>query len=76
MARSKRNNSVRDRATMKIKEYVVMTVECPRCKTKQKVHVAARNGAQSDGERIPCLNCDHSFKIAVSDRIVAGPFPV
>jgi len=24
--------------------FVIMTVECPRCKTKQRVHVAARTG--------------------------------
>jgi phage FluMu protein Com len=59
---------------MKTKRYIVMTVECPRCKTKQKVHVAC-NGAQNGGESIPCLNYDNRFKVVVPDRIVGGPFP-
>ena len=56
--------------------FVVITLECPRCKTKQKVHVAARTGfGQMGDERIPCLNCDNRFKVTVPDRIVDGPFP-
>jgi len=43
--------------------YVVMTVECPRCKTKQKVHVAARTGfAQLGDQTIPCIRCNTHFK--------------
>jgi len=58
------------------KLYVVMTVECPRCKTKQKVHVAARTGlAQMGDHMIQCLRCDNHFKLTVPDRIVGGPFP-
>jgi transcription elongation factor Elf1 len=59
---------------MKTKRYVVMTVECPRCKTKQKVHVAASNGARR-GDMIPCLNCNSRFKVTIPDRIIRGPFP-
>ena len=56
--------------------YVVMTVECPRCKTKQKVHVAARTGfAQMGDQKIQCIRCDNHFKATVPDRIVGGPFP-
>ena len=56
--------------------YVVMTVECQRCKTKQKVHVAASpGGAQIRGQRIPCINCNKHFKATVPDRIIRGPFP-
>ena len=56
--------------------YVVMTVECPRCKTKQKVHVAARTGfAQMGDQTIQCLRCDDHFKVTVPDRIIRGPFP-
>jgi len=47
----------------------------PRCKISQKVHVAAQTGAQRGGERIPCLNCDNRFGVAIPDRIVDGPFP-
>ena len=57
------------------KPYVVMTVECPRCKTKQKVHVAARTGfAQMGGQTTECLICIDYFKVTVPDRIVGGPF--
>lgn len=56
--------------------FVVMTVECQHCKTKQKVHVAARtNGAQLGHQTIPCINCPHHFRVTVPARIVAGPFP-
>jgi hypothetical protein len=56
--------------------YVIMTVECPRCKTKQKVHVAARTGfAQMGDQTIQCLRCDDHFKVTVPDRIIRGPFP-
>jgi hypothetical protein len=60
---------------MKTKEYIVMKMECPRCKTEQKIHVAARNGEQKSYDRIPCINCDNHFKVTVPDRIVGGPFP-
>ena len=56
--------------------YVVMTVECPTCKTKQKVHVSTRTGFVQMGERtIQCIRCDNHFKVTVPDRIVDGPFP-
>jgi transposase-like protein len=55
--------------------YVVMTVECPRCKTKQKVHVSTSvGGAQVDDQKIPCIKCDNDFKVTVPDRIIRGPF--
>ena len=58
------------------KPYVVMTVECPTCKTKQKVHVAASAGFEQKGDRtIQCIRCDNHFKVTVPDRIVDGPFP-
>jgi hypothetical protein len=56
--------------------YIVMTVECSRCKTKQKVHVAVRTGpTQMADHAIPCLNCNGLFKVTVPDRIIRGPFP-
>lgn len=56
--------------------YVVMAVECPRCKTKQKVHVNARTGVSQMGEEmILCLQCNHSFKVMLPDKIIRGPFP-
>jgi len=56
--------------------FVVITVECQHCKTKQKVHVAARsNGAQLGDQTIPCINCPHHFRVTLRAKIVAGPFP-
>jgi hypothetical protein len=56
--------------------YIVKTVECTRCRTKQKIHVAARPGPTVMGDpRISCIKCDLHFKVSVPDRIVAGPFP-
>ena len=56
--------------------YLVTTVECPRCKTKQKIHVAVRaEPTQLADHAIPCLNCNGFFKVTVPDRIVDGPFP-
>jgi hypothetical protein len=58
------------------KLYIVVTLECPRCKTQQKVHIAAGPGLrQTGGERISCINCDHHFKATIPDRIIRGPFP-
>jgi transcription elongation factor Elf1 len=55
---------------------IVMTVECPHCKIKQKIHVALRAGfGQMGEETIHCLNCDIRFKVTVPDEILDGPFP-
>jgi transposase-like protein len=57
--------------------YVLMTVECPRCKTNQKVHVAiTTGGAEESEEKILCLNCNRSFKVTLPDKIIRGPYPV
>jgi hypothetical protein len=57
--------------------YVVMTVECSRCKTKQKVHVNTRPGLppKIGDQTVPCIKCDIHFKVTVPDRIIRGPFP-
>jgi hypothetical protein len=56
--------------------FVVMTVECKLCKTKQKVHVATRAGlAQKGNQTILCFRCNNPFKVTVPDRILRGPFP-
>jgi hypothetical protein len=56
--------------------YIVMTVECSRCKTKQKVHVSTSiGGGQMADQTIPCLNCSSYFKVTITDRIIRGPFP-
>jgi Zn ribbon nucleic-acid-binding protein len=58
------------------KRFIVITVECPRCKVRQKIHIAARPGPTLvAAEMVRCLNCDHHFETSVPDKIVAGPFP-
>ena len=55
---------------------IVMMVQCPRCKTEQKIHVAFRAGfGQMGDETIHCLKCDNRFRVTVPDNIVDGPFP-
>ena len=58
--------------------YIVVTVECQRCKTKQKVHVAARIGVvkQIVGQTVKCLRCQKGFEVMVPDKIIRGPFPM
>jgi predicted Zn finger-like uncharacterized protein len=61
---------------MSDEHYVVMTVECPHCKTKQKVHVNARTGAsQMVDQAVTCLRCANHFSVMLPDRIIRGPFP-
>lgn len=56
--------------------YVVMTVECPHCKTKQKIHIAfSTGGAQENDETIQCINCNGRFDVTVPDELIRGPFP-
>jgi hypothetical protein len=56
--------------------YVVSTVECQYCKTKQSVHVAPGNGAAEMGDQvITCIGCKRDFVVMVPDKIIAGPFP-
>jgi transcription elongation factor Elf1 len=56
--------------------YIVMTVECPRCKTKQKVHVyTSIEGTQIGSQTILCIQCENPFKVTVPDKIIRGPFP-
>lgn len=58
------------------KQYLVVTLQCPRCKTQQKVHIAVRAGfGRPDGETISCIQCDYRFKVTVPDKIIRGPFP-
>ena len=58
------------------KHYVVVTLQCPRCKTLQNVHIAARPGfGGMGGEKVPCINCENRFKVTIPDKILRGPFP-
>jgi hypothetical protein len=66
----------RDDPVMANDHYIVMTVECSRCKTKQKVHVSTGiGGAQMSDQTILCINCNIHFKVTVLDKIIRGPFP-
>jgi hypothetical protein len=56
-------------------QYVVMTVECPTCKAKQKVYVASLAGVVGD-RTIQCRRCGNHVGVAVTDKIIRGPFPV
>jgi len=56
--------------------YIIVNVECPRCNTKQKVHVAIDTGpTRMADESIQCLNCDNRFNENLPDKILRGPFP-
>jgi transposase-like protein len=55
--------------------FTVAPVECPRCHTKQTVHIAASSKAAQVGEqRIACAECSEVFSAKVMDRIIGGPF--
>jgi transcription elongation factor Elf1 len=57
--------------------YVVTTVQCPRCKANQKVHVSTNGGdVRMADQTIPCIQCDNYFKATVPNRIIRGPFPI
>jgi len=57
--------------------YVVITVECQHCKTKQTVHVDARVGTGTIGNQtIPCITCGNYFVVMAPNKIVGGPFPM
>jgi hypothetical protein len=58
------------------KQYMVVMLHCPCCKTFQKVHIDARPGfEQTGGEKVSCINCDHHFKLTIPEKIIRGPFP-
>jgi DNA-binding NarL/FixJ family response regulator len=53
-----------------------MTIECPRCKVRQKIHVAMRSEvAPLASQYMFCINCKSEFDVKVPDKIVGGPFP-
>ena len=57
--------------------YIVITVECQHCKTKQKVHVGTRTGVGQIGDQtIQCIRCNNHFKVTAPHKIMGGPFPV
>lgn len=57
--------------------YVIFTIPCSHCGTKQTVHVAARTGfAQMSDQMIVCVKCKKEFSVLVPDRILRGPFAI
>ena len=57
--------------------FVVMTVECQHCKTKQAIHVAAKPGfAQMANQTISCINCRKDFDVMVPDKSSAARSPI
>jgi hypothetical protein len=61
---------------MKESRFVVMAIECPHCKEKQKVHVSVNLGPGHMPNLYPFyINCDHEFDVTLPDKIVGGPFP-
>jgi hypothetical protein len=58
------------------KDYVVVSLHCPRCKTLQRIHISASPGVkQISGEKVPCISCDNRFKVTIPSKIIRGPFP-
>jgi hypothetical protein len=58
------------------KNHVVVTLQCPRCKTMQNIHIAVRTVFGGlGGDRVACINCDHRFKVTIPNKIIRGPFP-
>lgn len=53
-----------------------ITVECPHCRVRQNIHVAARESTKNERQFISCMNCGNEFEVKVADKIVAGPFVV
>ena len=49
-----------------------ISIECPHCKVRQKVHVAVRAG-QKERQYLSCINCDSEFDMKAG-KIVGGPF--
>jgi YesN/AraC family two-component response regulator len=51
-----------------------MSVECPHCRVRQKVQVAARPGTAQERQFISCVDCHSEFDAKVPNKIVGGPF--
>jgi len=57
--------------------FVIMTLQCPRCKTKQSDEVACLNGlTQMVKQTILFLNCDNNFMVTLPNKVLRGPFRV
>ena len=57
--------------------YIIMTEQCLRCHTKQRIHVGINTGAAYGiHTTIVCINCNFPFEVNLPDKIIRGPFPV
>ena len=58
--------------------FVVKTLECARCKTKQKVRVSTpRSGpAQMSTQYVRCIRCDLQIAVTAAKKTVNGPYPL
>jgi YesN/AraC family two-component response regulator len=50
-----------------------MTVQCPHCKVRQKVHIAILIVATKERQFVSCVNCHSEFDVKAG-KIVGGPF--
>jgi hypothetical protein len=56
--------------------FVVKTIECPECKTEQRIHVAAQTAPHhSASQYLWCINCESELELKSREKIVGGPFP-
>jgi len=74
MASSRASAKTAYSSNMADERYEVMTVECPVCKIRQKIHVAV-GASQMHNERVVCIQCNNHFTVRVPDEIIGGPFP-
>jgi hypothetical protein len=57
--------------------FFVIPLECPHCKVKQAVHVAAKPSVVQMGDQmIACVECKRYFDVIGPNRIISGPFEV
>jgi hypothetical protein len=56
--------------------FVVVTLQCPRCRAQQIVDIATPLGfVQTSSEKASCIHCGHRFKVTIADKIMREPIP-
>jgi DNA-directed RNA polymerase subunit M/transcription elongation factor TFIIS len=55
---------------------VAVSLECPRCHTKQAAYVKPQHGfdQMSNPQMVVCAGCHNEFQILIPDRVIDGPF--
>jgi hypothetical protein len=57
--------------------HIEVPIDCPKCQTKQIVHMLARTGLTPMGQQVvDCVKCNESFSVIIPDMIIDGPFAV